>query len=125
MTAASSNEFQTITQQQWIDRITAHVDPDFETLLNRKQARYPLKFGTAKLTFQDGDKPVCLSCRLLDVSATGVMVKAHRQIAVHTPIWADLTVNDEQISVAGRVVHATATVGGYKLGMKLTFTDEG
>lgn len=125
MTTRHADEFVTPTQQQWVERLSGHIAPDFETLLNRKQARYPVEFGAATLTFAEGSKPVTLSGRVLDVSATGLMMKTHRQVGIHTPVWLDLHINDEQMSVGGRVVHATATVGGYKLGILLTFADDG
>lgn len=123
MQAHSHEQSSAMTRVEWLALLAAHVDPDFETLLNRKQARYAPDFGTATLTFEDDSQPATITGRLLDISASGFMVKSHRKIDSYTAVWAELVIGDDCASVVGYVKHATPTVAGFKLGVALQFPD--
>jgi hypothetical protein len=121
MQTHSNEQSSAMTRDQWLALLSAHVDPEMEILHNRKQARYAPDFGTATLTFEDESRPVSITGRLLDISASGFMTKLHRKIDCYTAIWAELIVGEDHASVVGYVVHSTPTVGGFKLGVALQF----
>lgn len=112
----------TTTRERW-QEILAHFPPDESPEHRRQRSRGDAGYGTVTLAFTDDGKSVERTGRLLNASAAGLMVRQQGKIARGTHVVAKMILADATAVLTGRVVHCTATVGGFKIGIGLSFGD--
>ena len=61
---------------------------------------------------------------VLDASTTGIMIRQREEMDVGTLVIVRAVLDDQDVAIAGQVMHCTQTVGGYKVGIELHFLDE-
>ncbi len=113
-----------LTQAEWIDLINEYAEPEPELSRRREEPRgLIIPPAPVKLTLVIDEQPVVARGTLLNVSASGVMVKTDHYIPSETPVWIDVWLEEDKLSVAGQVIHTSQTVGGNKVGIELRFVD--
>ncbi len=111
------------TRQRWTE-LLAQLGESEKPDYRRSNQRSYVQFGAAKLSFDDEQgTPVVRTGRLLNASDDGLMVKQYESIPDETELRVEATIGDEVFALTGRVIHATQTVGGFKIGIELRFTD--
>lgn len=111
------------TRQRWLQVLAQHAAPE-DLGIRRTDLRHSVEFGAARLTFEDErGRSVERSGRLLNISEGGLMLKQSRRIPIQTDLRIEVTLGDDTLALIGRVVHATETLGGFKIGVELQFTD--
>lgn len=110
------------TRERWIEVLSLHScveEPEYR----RECSRRPLMFDGVKLAFEESCRPVVRGGKLLNASPSGVMIRQYKEIQAHTLVMLSVALDEETLVLAGEVVHSTQTVGGYKVGIELRFTD--
>lgn len=90
--------------------------------VKRRHPRYDTT-GRAKLSKAGSQAVLVETCALLQVSAEGLTLRSHDEIPLHELLAIEVRLTDRAVLLHGRVVHCTGTVGGYKLGVLLTFDE--
>ena len=111
----------TTTRASWTHALQQFGPPLAQQLPRRRHPRRAPEFGVARLSCETGSNCVPFTARILDASAGGLMVKHHEPLAATTPVHAQILIADTLYHLSGHVVHATQTVGGYKIGIELSF----
>ncbi len=127
MTADKQHEFGTLTRGDWerlLEAWSPDRDPYDDLGMRRQTERHSLWTGIAKLT-NVGRNPRGNPwvCSVLDVSATGLMVKTQRRIGERGLVRIELALQEQTLLLRGQVVHCTKTLAGYKTGIRLEFPD--
>ncbi len=87
----------------------------------RRAARHRPECGAARLTYEQEGRPISYTTVLLEVSATGLMIKTRRLVPGETELRIEVLTEETPFLVVGTVVHSTQTVAGFKTGVQLTF----
>jgi hypothetical protein len=87
--------------------------------------RLDAEAGSAALAFERGSQRFLRKGKLLNVSAEGVLVRLQEQVIPETTVLLRLTLTQGEALLVGRVVHCTPTVGAFKVGIVLSFEDQG
>lgn len=112
-----------MTRSRWADLVAQCARE--ASVANRRQETRRFALGaTARLAFEKSGRPATQFAGVLNVSTDGVMLKSANRIAYGTAVVLQLAITDEPVILAGRVIHCTQTVGGYKVGIELQFQDE-
>ncbi|MBU0596180.1 PilZ domain-containing protein [Candidatus Bipolaricaulota bacterium] len=90
----------------------------------RSSKRYPLSIS-GEITFKAEHRIKRGSIAILDVSAGGVEGLTKEDVPLQADIRIDMAPEGTVFAVLGRVVHSSPTLGGYKLGIELSFADQG
>ena len=113
-----------LTLEHWSQIVTQHsvgkVEPPQKRQEHRRQADSPAKL-LIRLEQSGSSEPIIVTCSLLQVSPHGLMVKSQAAIPRSTPVAAELHMNDEILTLTGRVVHCTSAGDAHKLGIELDF----
>ncbi len=113
-----------LTQAEWITRINEFTEPEPELSRRREEPRaLMIPPAPVKLTLVIDEEPIVVRGTLHNVSASGLMVKTSRRLPAQTPLWVEVWIADEKVSLAGQVIHTAQTVGGFKVGIELRFVD--
>ena len=116
-------QVETPTRERWREVLSQYSESDRGDHRRCNQRAY-VQFGVAKLSFDDEQgMPDVRTGRLLNASHGGVMIKQYQSIPAKTELQIEATIGDETFALAGHVVHATETLGGFKIGIELRFTD--
>lgn len=117
------------TQVKWFAIVARHFDLDVERmnrrLYQRRHKRYDLEFGQARVEFDaaPGDakprRPDHLT--VLQISPDGLMLRGYDDIEGGTPITVTVNVGEDTAVLRGVVRHSTQTLGGFKLGVEISF----
>ena len=75
------------------------------------------------LAFKDEGIAVKRSGSVLNISPTGLMIKLLHRLTCDTRLVLRASIDEEDVLLRGRVIHCTATVGGFKLGIELEFPE--
>lgn len=122
MTQSASKS--TISQEQWLEivRQVDALEPDPPA--RRHHLRFDLENASAMVRFARKDRPgptVERMCSLLEVSDPGLMLRSREEIPQHASVFIEAYIGDEVVNLAGTVMHCTATVGAFKIGVRLDF----
>jgi hypothetical protein len=117
-------QFATLPRDRWLEILSRCVSPEIEPPVRRKSRRYGVESGVVRLLYQDEGVPVERTAPLREISTDGLMVKSHRRMQVGTAVWMTVTLENATFALVGRVAHSTQTVGGYKIGIRLTFPED-
>ncbi len=119
-----SMEQHTASKAQWHEAMDSFEDP-VDALGRRDMPRCRVA-GSATVTTQASERmgSVESRCALLEASTTGLTCRSRIAIPMDTQVAIELYIGDEVFRLAGTVVHSTGTVGGFKIGIELTFPPE-
>lgn len=118
-----SEQVTTISRERWQRILTRYVTPEFEPPIRRHSRRHGVEFGVVRLQYQENGESIDRTVTLLQVSEGGVMVRSHKPIKSRIRLRMDITLENDTVSLSGQVSHCTQTVGGYKVGIELSFRD--
>ena len=129
MATATPQLYRPITREDWLRILTIRVVPEAERLRKRRNRRYEVPDGLVKLVFtlETGVSRVAVvrTAGLLQISKGGLMVKSHKPIPLGTGVAMDVNLGDHAFTILGRVKHCTGTLGGFKVGIRVQFPDQG
>jgi hypothetical protein len=111
---------ETTTREAWeklVDRYAGQMGREFR----REHGRRNTSTGSVKLAFEREGKPVKRTGNLLEFSWEGVQIKQREEITVSTLVLMHVMLSEGEATLAGRVVHCTDTLGGFKVGIQLLF----
>ena len=111
------------TRRQWLDIIAKHPAPP-DPVHRREHTRGHPAFQWAKVAFEKAGAPIVRPGTVLDASTTGIMIRQREEVDVRTLVIVRAVLDNQDITIAGQVMHCTQTVGGYKIGIELRFLDE-
>lgn len=107
--------------------VARNINVEVDSLAKRGDHRHDLPYGHATIHFLEAlpgaktAKP--MTCTLLQVSGSGLMVRAFdgnfsrgQLLAIHA------LVGEDEAVLRGRVRHCTQTISGYKIGIELEFS---
>jgi uncharacterized membrane protein len=118
-----ATRLETPTRRCWcavISRYADSEDPEYR----RSDQRSYVEIGAVQLSYADAEGiTVVRMGRLLNASEGGLMVKLVESIPAKTEVQVEVAIDDVAFTIPGRVVHATETVGGFKIGVELEFAD--
>ena len=118
-----SEQLTTISRERWQEILSHYVTPEIEPPIRRKSRRHGVEFGVVRLQYQEDGESTDRTVSLLQVSDEGVMVKSHKPIKARIQLRMNITLENDTVSLSGQVSHCTQTVGGYKVGIELEFSD--
>jgi hypothetical protein len=110
------------TNEKWqsiVARCAAENPPEHR----RKDERVVPGPQRAYLAFEDEGIALKRSGTVLNISPTGLMIKLFHKLTCGTRVVLRATIDEEDVLLHGRVIHCTATVGGFKLGIELEFAE--
>lgn len=107
----------------WAQFLKRVVAPEFEPRARREFHRYPFQ-TTAKAYYDDSGKAYKRTWRIMEVSLSGMMAKTHQEVPVDAVVRLHMELDTGMWEFQARVMHCTQTLGGYKVGMSLSFPDE-
>lgn len=114
-----------ITREEWRRIVVRHNQYRVKTGWQRLTERYVVKQGYAKLVFElpAGRRkvPIVRTVPVLDLSDGGIAVKSHRTIPEKTGVGIELNLDGTPLILVGKVARSTLIVGGYQVGIELTF----
>ena len=113
----------TPTLTRWREILTKHTEP-LRPDYRRENERHYIESATVNLSLLEGDPSDIRPGRLLNASSSGLMIKQFDDLPVDTPTRIDLTIGEDSVTLIGRVVHSTQTLGGYKIGIQLEFDQQ-
>ena len=117
-------ELRPITREQWLQMIAPYVTTEPEPGVRRAQRRYNVEGMVAVAPINAaGSQTAVRTVSLLQLSDDGIMVRSHTDLPLDTIVGMQVYIEDHIFTVLGRVMHCTDTVGGYKIGIQLAFTD--
>jgi hypothetical protein len=90
----------------------------------RSSRRYPLSIS-GQIAFNAEHRTKQCEIAILDVSTGGVEAVTKEDIPLHADVRIEMAPEGTPFAVLGRIVHSTPTLGGYRLGIELSFADEG
>jgi hypothetical protein len=126
MQPASRTEMM-LSREAWTDLLThGSRAPEVEPPVRRRSRRYgAAALGTGwRILHQKGHKALELRGKLTNASAEGVMLFCRSEVPRHAPVLVAFTsFAGDECAVGGEVRHCTGTVGGYKVGVQLHFSD--
>jgi len=108
--------------EHWRSFIACHVENAKNEYRRDHERRY-INQGSVSLVFEADGETVERTGALLNLSEGGLMIKQYVEIPRGTPIQLVVLIDDDKLALAGRAVHSTQTLGGYKIGVELTFDD--
>ena len=118
-----SEQLTTISRERWQEILSHYVIPEVEPPIRRKTRRYGVEFGVVRLLYEEDGDSTDRTVSLLQASAEGMMVKSHKPINARIQLRMDVTLENDTVALGGQVSHCTQTVGGYKVGIELEFSD--
>ena len=118
-------QIETISQEQWREIVAGYAEPHEEPKVRRTARRFPVSYGRVKLLFvlecAGVRRPQRWDAALLQLSDHGLMVRTERELPAYIGVAVQVALEDETATALGRVVHCTSTIGGYKVGIELSF----
>lgn len=114
--------FELTTHERWLEVLSQYACVE-EQEYRRECSRRSLVFDDVKLAFEELGRPVVRGGKLLNASPSGVMIRQYKEIQACTLVMLSVALDEETLVLAGEVMHSTQTVGGYKVGIELRFTD--
>lgn len=113
-----------VSQAEWASVIEAIASSSSLPEHRRHELRHVMNFGLAILTYDDpstGRPHRDTGVAVIDLSLTGMMLRARHDLPRHTPIEIDLDLWEWRGYLRGEVAHCTQSLSGYKLGIELNF----
>jgi|GEM_PF-3074542 len=115
-----------IEERDWVEFTTGHDAVDDFSEYRRTEPRFAVEFGTAKLDYvvddEDGRRSVTRTLSVVELSAGGLTLRSHCDIAVGTELAIEVIIDDLCGELRGRIAHSTGTIGGFTVGVKLDFS---
>jgi hypothetical protein len=112
------------TRQRW-EEVLALYPQELFPEYRRGHNRQDTEIGIAVLAFEFESQRLLRHGKVLNISPKGVLLRIWEPINLQTMVLLRITLIQEQALLAGRVVHCTPTVGAFKVGILLTFDEEG
>ena len=116
-----------LTHARWLEILKQKAESEEGPAIRRKHSRhYVSGYATIREKASDDEtpeKPTGAQGELLQVSAGGCMVRTHRELKPATFVEVEIPIDDDVYVATGKVIHSTSTVGGYKTGIQLTFSE--
>lgn len=104
---------------RWFVNLVENGDP--ESTVRRRESRHPI-VGEISVSFDEAGQTSTRSLSLLNVSHTGLTVKANEALLIGTKVRVEVELDRKPLVVHGRVVHCTGTLAGTKIGIRLQFS---
>jgi hypothetical protein len=127
MANAAETKVRPCTQQQWREAVEKHADLDIDASWRRTNERFSVGIGNATIVLskpaQLGAGNVVRDAILLNISADGLMLKAQTNLPEDIGVGINLAMGDDTFTLVGRIAHCTQTLGGFKVGVELKFSD--
>lgn len=110
------------SRDEWLKFVSATSLSEMEPKVRRTTRRYPCD-GEIKVTGEIDGEPFRGTWDLIQVSMTGISARASREVPDRMKVALRCRWGSQDLSLRGRVMHSTQTVGGYKVGIRLDFPD--
>lgn len=115
---------QTITREAWAKIVEEHSGPS-EPEYRRQHPRHDT-FGSATLTLEadEGeDERQVHRCAVLQISADGLTLRSPAPVPIHKIVVIGLELADRPLVLLGKIRHSTPTIGAFKIGVQLQFSE--
>jgi len=111
-----------LRRDDWLRLLAGLVGSELEPPLRRRAQRYPLRIAGCRLLHHTKHgRPTATRAWLMQVSAGGVMVLSEAEVARNAPVLLECPLPCGLVVLSGTVMHCTGTVGGNKIGIRLSF----
>ncbi len=113
------------TRARWMGMLCRHfrISSD-DQRRKRLQRRFDVENTIAEVLLENMERPedaAPLTMTVVDVSPGGVMLRSFDPLERGTGMAMRFKLGSDDVTLMGRVMHCTATLGGYKVGIKLLF----
>jgi len=126
MSTTQQTKPQAIKRDRWMEIVARHALPLREPRFKRQHHRYHT-LGSASVAFTllrgAREVPVVHSCRVTQVSAEGLTLRSQARIPLRAQVAIELRLGKPPLLVFGQVIHCTQTVGAFKVGVALLFSE--
>ncbi len=112
-----------VAESYWLRFLSRAVEVECKSDPKRNSRRYPF-YGDVKLIFGPEDDTRTRSLSFINISADGITLKGSSEMPVDSRVVIQLNPEGSWFALAGRVIHCTGTLGGFKIGITLEFCDE-
>lgn len=120
MTDNNRDAFELMDRETWRAILEQSLEAEPEPPIRRRVRRYSVH-GPCTLHYEIRRMRQSHTLNLTNVSLTGIMGKSPRDIPMDTEVEIHVPVEDKRFAMRGTVVHCTSTLGGYKVGIELSF----
>ncbi len=111
-----------LTRQRWLQVLSEYrAVPNRE--YRRRHPRANVDLGVVRILTEQEQRREERTGALLNASGGGMMLRSQDELRPGTIVLLQLWHGEQILEVTGRIVHSTPTVGGYKLGVLLSFPD--
>lgn len=113
------------TRVRWMGMLCRHfkISSD-DQRRKRLQRRFDVENTIAEVLLDSMERPedaAPLTMTVVDVSPGGVMLRSFDPLERGTGMAMRFKLGPDDVTLMGRVMHCTPTLGGYKVGIKLLF----
>lgn len=112
-----------VSEAYWLRFLCRAVEVECKTDPKRATRRYSF-YGDVKLFFDEDGNTRNRSLSFMNISADGITLKGASEIPIGSRVVVHLNPEGSWFALAGKVVHCTGTLGGFKIGITLDFCDE-
>jgi PilZ domain len=106
----------------WRKAIAHHVGAEAGSYSRRLWSRQPTQ-GEVKAQYVVDDQARKRTWDLMETSAGGIQVRTAEEITSGTRVSLCIQFSDQSLHCGGITCHCTQTVGGYKVGIRLIFSE--
>lgn len=107
---------------RWVEVISKLCEPEVEPRYRRAHRRYPCN-GEIKVWLTVDDCDTRQTWAMTQVSSEGISAIAPNEVPELVRVTIQWIQEHETIILKGRVRHCTQTIGGYKVGVQLSFSE--
>lgn len=113
------------SREQWLGMMCSHfkVSAD-EQRRKRGHRRFDVENTIAEVLLENMDRPESaapLTMCVIDVSPSGIMLRSFEPLQRGVGIAMRFTLGPDDVTLMGRIMHCTPTLGGFKVGVRLLF----
>ena len=112
-------------RDRWVNLLRRHFRLTTDDLRRKRgQRRFDVEGTIAEVLLENMERPDTappLTMSVIDVSPGGVMLRSFDPLPAGLGLAMRFTLGSDDITLMGRVMHCTETLGGYKVGVKLLF----
>ncbi len=118
----ASSEVQRASEDYWRRYLRRAVAPNPARDARREVKRYPFSM-VGQLCFTEGARTRREEFAIIEVSTIGVMGLIKEEVPWQADVCIELNPEGTPFALQGCARHCTSTIGGYKLGVELSFDD--
>jgi hypothetical protein len=123
----SADLIQLVTRKRWMEYLATLFAPQVERRGRRREYRYDIGRGDVTIVYyadpRRQHRVIADTVPLLQLSPGGLMLRTYQELQPGLGVAMQLTLDQEQFALLGVIRHCTQTVGGFKVGVELSFSD--